>query len=121
MNAISFQVELQQPEEGFLSDGSDELFECNDVYGNQNHTSFEEAIQEAVRRNVSLNSAHAILNKAMVDLKKTDKSDYLSYGKVRNTWIRLGGKLEDDHNQVGQYEFLGFDGKKSDLLSEHNR
>ena len=116
------QVVLDHEEQGFLSDnGSDELFVSDDVYGNQNHESFEEAIEEAVRRNVSLNSTHAILNKVMVALKKTDRSDYLSYSKVRDTWIRVGGKLEDDHNQIGQYEFLGFDGKKSNLLCEHNR
>ena len=101
--------------------GSDDLYECDDVYGNQNHESFEDAIQEAKRRNVSLNSIHAILNKVMVGQNKTDKSDFLSYSKVRDTWIRIGGELEKEHDRIGQYEFLGFDGKKSELLCEHNQ
>ena len=109
-----------QDESGFL-DESDKLYECDDVYGNQNHNSIEEAIEEAKRRNVSLNSVYAILNKYVVGLKKTDKSDYISYSKCRDTWIRIGGELEKEHNQNGQYEYLGFDGKKSDLLCEHNR
>ena len=114
--------EEDQDELGVFSEnGPDELFECDDVYGNQNHTSFEEFIQEAKRRNVSLNGTYSLLNKVFVDMKKTDRSDYVSYSKVRNTWIRIGGELQREHDQIGGYEFLGFDGKKSNLLCEHNR
>ena len=116
------QVEIQPHEEGFLSDnGSEEFFEVDDVYGNQNHTSFEGTVEEAKRRNYSLNGLHAVMNKMFVDMKKTERSDYVSYDKLRRAWIRIGGELEEEHDQLGQFEFLGFDGKKSDLLCEHNR
>ena len=118
------QVVLDQEEQCILSDhGSDpeDLFEPDDDFSNQNHTPFDEVIEEAKRRNISLNAIYAVLNKVMVVLKKTHRSDYLSYGKVRNTWLRIGGQLEDDHNQLGEFEFLGFDGKKSDVLCEQNR
>ena len=63
-----------QAEEGFLSDnGSDDWFEPNDVYGNQNHQNLEDPIMEGIRRNVPLQAIYAIINSTLVAIGKIEK------------------------------------------------
>ena len=111
-----------QVEQDFLSDnGSDDLFELDDVYGNQNHLNFDEPIMEGIRRNVPLQAVYAIMNTMLVAMGKTEKYEFLSYDKVRSIWKRLGGELEAEHDEIGGYEHLGLDGKKSNVIGQYNQ
>ena len=106
---------------GFLSDSGSDGYVPDDAYHNQNHQSYEPVLQEAKRRGVSLQALHAIMNLMLVVTGHTEKKDFISYTKLRNQWKRIGGELAEEHSQIGGYEYLGFDGKKSTILAENNR
>ena len=106
---------------GFLSDSGSDGYIPDDAYHNQNHQSYEPVLQEAKRRGVSLQALHAIMNLMLVVTGHTEKKDFISYTKLRNQWKRIGGELAEEHSQIGGYEYLGFDGKKSTILAENNR
>ena len=114
-------------EQDLLSDSgsilSDE-YVPDDVYYNQNHQSYERyepVLQEGKRRGFSLQGIHAIMNLMLVATGHTEKKEFISYTKIRNNWKRIGGELAEEHSQIGGYEYLGFDGKKSAILAEHNQ
>ena len=55
----------------------------------------------------------------LLDRGVTDKTQYMSHGKVKVLKERYGLDLIKEHEEYGEFTFLGFDGKKGPVRLEH--
>ena len=87
----------------------------------KNYQQFRQLVEAAKRFNISIRATWHLFNSILVDYGILDKSAYLSYEKVRQMCKRYGTELENEHEEITGYEHVGYDGKKSNILEEHNQ
>ena len=87
----------------------------------KNYDQYPLLVEAAKRRNVSIHATCDLFNAIRADDKEIDKSRYISYEKVRQMSKRYGIELENEHEEITGYEHVGYDGKKSNILEEHNQ
>lgn len=92
---------------------------------NYNFMSLKNVAQEADRYNMSSSQAAAIVNATLLDIKyitESDKDMVVTVMKVHNARKRYRKERvsENDENNRGNVELVGFDGKKTDGLCIEN-
>ena len=106
-----------------LSGGSNDdykpLYDVNAHNENWNLNKYDLTTSQALRFGTSVRELHAIMNAIKSDEKVEDPTKYVTYGKVQRMFKAHGLELELEHEDITEYEYLGFDGKSSGVLKNH--
>ena len=108
-----------------LSGGSNDdysykpLYDVNAHHENWNHNKYDLTTSQALRFGYSVRGVHTLMNAIKSDENEEDPTKYVTYGKVQRMFLAHGAELELEHEDISEYEHLGFDGKKSGILKDH--
>ena len=87
-----------------------------------NRKYYPQTVETALRYGLSNRVTAAMMNSLITDLEiDPGKHQLLSISKVRNLKIRQGYKLHALHEEISGYQYIGFDGSKSQALMLKNK
>ena len=106
-----------------LSAGSNDnympLYDINAHNENWNLREYKLTTSQALRFGISIRGLYSVMNAKASDEEEEDPTKYVSYGKVERMFQSHGAELETEHEDIMEYEHIGFDGKSSGILKEH--